>query len=50
MKVDFQARLSKKNGHCSDEAVFFLKHLKSLHLIIKSAMRASEQIITCCEN
>ena len=23
MKVDFQARLSKKNGHCSDEAVFF---------------------------
>ena len=25
MKVDYQARLSKKNGHCSDEAVFFFE-------------------------
>ena len=49
MKVDFQDRLSK-NAHCLDEAVFFfMKHLKSLHLTIKSAMRASEQIITCSE-
>ena len=29
---------------------FFMKHLKSLHLTIKTAMRASEQIITCSEN
>ena len=40
MKVGF--RVSKKNGHCLDEAVFFcffLKHLKSLPVIILQNQR-----------
>ena len=51
MKVDFQNGLSKKNAHCLDEAVFLHETFEiSLHLTIKSAKRASEQIITCSEN
>ena len=49
MKVDFQDRLSKK---CTlfRRSRIFMKHLKSLHLTIKSAIRAREQIITFGEN
>ena len=47
MKVDFQDRLSE-NAHCLDEAVFFYETFENL--IIKSVMRASEQIIVCSEN
>ena len=49
MKVDFQDRLSKKMRIVWTKPYFFMKHLKSLHLTIKSAMRANGQIITCSE-
>ena len=42
MKVDFQARLSKKNGHRLDEAVFFYETFEIATPDNKSAMRASE--------
>ena len=40
MKVEFQARSSKKNGHCLDEAVSFYETFEIATPDTKSTMRA----------